>query len=696
MKTTLFVVITLILTLPAFADKVTVDPNTIKAPAVETDPVKLDSRLAQKVTYTSTNKRLHSIVDDIVKQTGVMIYCGKSKEDWQVRDLPLVVCTNELPLGKLLRGLVDATQLALTSTTVKGEKQYRIIRDPVQEKLVEDYYKKLPEAGLAHANWEWDAMIKLASLPDNLPEPKQELSQDYSRDRSRDPIIRSLAKVMAALPPGTRERVFAGERVMFKASDVSSPVSVYIDQLYREVLANLQQDMAKFAPEMKQPQFSEADLQTATLAFHITDGEYPSLHPDLESRNGNGICPINYDPGLRDELKDRLPEQPKDPEPPSAQCAPCMQGVAINYGEGSPWGKKIKVEKPKDENATVADNIVAIAKASGFSIICEDFRSHKQAYGDSFVADNGETLVNCIFYMQNEAQVSFWIDQDSKLLVGTSHRWYDLHRKLAPINILNHLYDKLNSDGVELDDAMMILDLPQGAASEWIYDSRDLSSVAWSVNERSEPFWKLYNALSAEDKALAKSEAGLALFRLDLNYLVDVFRKGAKGAAKEETRDEFDSIAKAMHAADPELHSRITPWLEKWVDEHYPGMRGSDGEIPVDRDAMAAAMLEQFPELKRASQIPTDPSAIAKLTLRINKHEQTPFVTTVTKSTDRSETIRHESRPDGFKKHMYDMSIKGDDVNLQIDGPYLMFPVYSPERAAELQKEMQKNSEKTE
>ena len=93
----------------SFADKTTVDPNTVQKPA----PAEIaDKRLDQKITYESLDKRLHSVLDDLTAMTGVTVRCGDSKNDWQVRDLPLVVCARDLPLGKLLRTIADCTHLA--------------------------------------------------------------------------------------------------------------------------------------------------------------------------------------------------------------------------------------------------------------------------------------------------------------------------------------------------------------------------------------------------------------------------------------------------------------------------------------------------------------------------------------------------------------------------------------------------------
>ena len=50
-----------------------------------------DPRLAQKIDYQGGYKRLSVVVEDLAKFTGVTIRCGGNKNDWQVRDIPMVV-----------------------------------------------------------------------------------------------------------------------------------------------------------------------------------------------------------------------------------------------------------------------------------------------------------------------------------------------------------------------------------------------------------------------------------------------------------------------------------------------------------------------------------------------------------------------------------------------------------------------------
>ena len=90
--------------MPCLADKVTVDPNAAGAAKPVAVQTSSDARLAQPVSCESGYKRLHYVIEDLAAKTGVSIRCGSNNQDWQVRDLPVVVSAREIPLGKLLEG----------------------------------------------------------------------------------------------------------------------------------------------------------------------------------------------------------------------------------------------------------------------------------------------------------------------------------------------------------------------------------------------------------------------------------------------------------------------------------------------------------------------------------------------------------------------------------------------------------------
>ena len=85
--------------------RTTVDPNTIKKPGQAVPAEVKDKRLDQKIEYDAGNARLHKVIDDLAKMSGVTIYCGKDDDDWQPRDIPVSVASRGITLRKLLNAL---------------------------------------------------------------------------------------------------------------------------------------------------------------------------------------------------------------------------------------------------------------------------------------------------------------------------------------------------------------------------------------------------------------------------------------------------------------------------------------------------------------------------------------------------------------------------------------------------------------
>lgn len=110
----------IIMTIPSLSrgdiGKITVDPNTPGSIGAEASNT--DKRLAQKITYDSGYQRLWQVIDDIQLKGSVPLKSGRNKQDWRVRDLPIVVCANDVPLGKLLRSIADTTHLEFATSRV--------------------------------------------------------------------------------------------------------------------------------------------------------------------------------------------------------------------------------------------------------------------------------------------------------------------------------------------------------------------------------------------------------------------------------------------------------------------------------------------------------------------------------------------------------------------------------------------------
>jgi len=146
-----------------------------------------DPALSQKTTYDGGYKRLCDAVSDVAKLTGAKLRCGKNTRDWQVRDIPVVVCVKDMALGNVLRALADATHVRLLqekSQRIAGEQvfSYRLCRTARDQQALDRSFRARDEAVGELRKWAWDALASAASMPDeafaSVPKTTPGLSHD--------------------------------------------------------------------------------------------------------------------------------------------------------------------------------------------------------------------------------------------------------------------------------------------------------------------------------------------------------------------------------------------------------------------------------------------------------------------------------------------------------------------------------------
>ncbi|MCX6345948.1 MAG: hypothetical protein NT018_12910 [Armatimonadetes bacterium] len=381
------------------AEKIAVDPYKNGGSTASREEPGPDLRLAQKITYTSTEKRLHTVLEEITKKTGVDIKCGINADDWHVRDIPLVVCVKNLPLGKLLRAIADATHLALSTSTVKGVRRYRIWRDPARQNQLAAYFKNLEEAKNTTLNNQWDAWATLKQKGFSAMS-----YGDSEEEKSKSVMLQSAADVMSALPAGSKEAVMSGKLLSFdiksSPSRLAQALKSYFQNLgiyakdsyeadHSEIFA---EDGSSYRPEPPRD-LTEADMEKMRFTVGSQRSYFDSMVMvpglfDLDSLSGlymgldsdsmlatDGL----YPPFSGDEAFSKLHEDdPADAlEPPSTDYSRTMTKLDDEHRAITGMDGKFKIPKPKEDmQQTFADLVVDIAEASGFSIVCEDFHSH--------------------------------------------------------------------------------------------------------------------------------------------------------------------------------------------------------------------------------------------------------------------------------------------------------------------------------
>ncbi|MEN6355744.1 MAG: hypothetical protein ABFD83_01525 [Armatimonadota bacterium] len=612
---------------------VRVDPNTIAKPKPE-----VDSRLAQKITYDSGYKRLHNVTDDLSQMTGVDILCGQNKNDWKVRDIPVVVCVKDLPLAKLLRAIADATHTRFISEKIgdNPKKSYRIYRRSADQDSINTYIQKKHDHSMEDAAWQWDALTAYGKSNDNPPD---------------DPSLKEtwvMAKMISSLGPDSKDKLLNGDTLTLRGSDPAN--SAYMEQHYQFISKE-----AYNPSNMSYPPFEK--MQNVLLGIKLVDdGAEASILAEFEPG------PIKTDDGgytsfcILGDLPDTAPLQDKvaglslrpkaEPIPSlkddmaNPEMAPLSDRKSDDTTSESFLVNKITLEKSLSaKDLTFAKAIRAIAQAGKCNIVTEDFISQQTRERQRIDGILSVPPESAILTFLNKFNGSTWFaNEGDRLVVGWQNNgrqnWRDHHVNLLSEEYLNDLKAKLNGDGITLEDAIHLSNIPEPSAIEWVVYTDDFQNLyQWKLN----PAWRLYDALTPEDKQLAKSNDGLPLGKFDSTWIADFFR------------------------------------AEKMRQHPSP-----EPAFSTSSESDAEAGKESF---KQNNLALTDPAIISTMVMHVSKKPAKDRYATVNGAGTSVEI------PTGLDLSGYDLMINyklnGEDHSIPVYGPLLAFPVWSAEREAQ-------------
>lgn len=488
------------------------------SPAEEKAPA--DTRLLQPVTMESTGKRLHSVVDEIAKMTGVTIRCGDNSKDWQVRDIPVTVCTHELPLGVLLQSLADCTHLRLSGERGVKDVSYRIWRDQKRQKELDDYAKAMDAWHLAMAAWDWDVAAKLKDIPITAFQPSKNKDE---AEMAFSPRARALSQILSALGPGTRDRVLAGEELVFDPNTASEPlrsmISAYVEAALQGQYQEDQQrvaDIPGYRGQVKPP--TEDMLQGSFIRIRFNRGMIVSI-----GGKGYGSRLLSGS-AIQGNVKGyTLPSPPKHPNVPGIEREGTISINDVRWAQDPRSKGKVNLKRPEGkEFLTTSDLVAALCRTSSLFVVCEDYCSHVSAVStnDWFGRDaDAQSILRFIAW-----QTAYW-DGEHGLLVASENMWPERHLNLVPESLLNRLIAKLGGDGVSLDDSVDLAYLTLDQCWEWLVNSEDIRRLQPSgtliTAQGAAPALRWYGSLSPQQKEQILSESGLPLSRLDLQAFCD-------------------------------------------------------------------------------------------------------------------------------------------------------------------------------
>jgi hypothetical protein len=691
MRKALLSVLLIVIALFGSADAaiVTVDPNTPTSTAKSAPVDDTDKRLLQKVTFEIGYTRLHYALEQISAKTGVTVRCGANKDNWQVRDLPVVVCAKDIPLGKLLRAIADSAKLDLTAETIetgkgKPEKVYRIWFSARSQAEMDNYIAEQRESSRAQMSHAWDALVANADVPDSSFKPDAALANGFHTSRL-------VARILKDLGPEAKAKVMAGGRIDVTARTYKKPDT--LRDLYRAALLETPGLGSKREPP------TDEQLDTATFSIIQQDEEAygnlwigVSMAPICSGNMSSGITSTSWSASLGEASQvawwkttaAKPPEEekiarkyPTMPDHTSNDLVP-IDLVPGSISKLAILTQKMKLDLPKDRDVTYADVMAALAKASGLTIVSEDFVSHQQTWELAmslktyFPDQSGKGSAHVHFSPVTPTQAEnisvidvlnklggwsgefrWFINEKDRLLVGTTASWRYDHKDLMPESLLTYLRDKADGDGIELDDLSKLCRYTLSQYEKWIRKSRDLwfiGNVAHG-SSISDIFWHFYDRLPSGDRALARSDAGLPLANYDTQWIADFVKTGV-------TADKSSSVTTVFFGTNGGIEQYLRSKKEQ-------------------ADQQAALF--------------TDPEVIRGVVLRITTKPAASWTTYKADSMASNTT----SLPPGIDRHTYypvleGKSKNGQKITVQLDPLYDAFPIYSPKREAELAEKRKK------
>jgi hypothetical protein len=316
---------------------------------------------------------------------------------------------------------------------------------------------------------------------------------------------------------------------------------------------------------------------------------------------------------------------------------------------------KVTIEKPKDvQTARFSDAIRALAKATGCNMVVEDFLSHAadryQAVEDVFAKDTSIARLLEQPVGLGIVDYRWFFNESDKLLIGWAddggdRRWRDHHRNMLSEDYLRNLKSKLDGPGVGFEDAVPLMMLPQRSFEEWIFYSRDFACLDQLLGSGEDvAWWKLYEALTPEDKSAARSTQGLPSAKLDPVWIAAAVRQ------------------QKLMASGYVVNGTMTDEETRKLDS--------------ERSSKERAV--------------SDPKVIETMVIRV---KSAPAVTRMVrfKTEDGREAITGGHVPSELKLYDYSMQIDyqidGQPGQFSIRGPNMPLPVWSPEREAQIIKE---------
>lgn len=524
------------------ADNIAKEPITSTASDSDDSSQTTDERLEQKVTYVNARWRLHGVIDDLAKTSGVTIRAGKNSSDWRVRDIPIFVCAKDIPLGVLIRAIADSTHLCLSSSRATDTIAYRIWRDLKRENQLSKFEKSQKTAAIESVGYDWDLISHLRDVPKSDWEERSASDVDPESGRLWAATERSVSDVMAGLGDEAKNRLLSGDTLLLSCRTAPASVAPHIRSAFQAYWSGLERGAKRDGLPSPSP-LDEDSLARCyiKISYVMQYGAPVNLRIQLIAGGGGGyrqIFPSYYEDHIRKWRPDIAPR----PKPAS----PYLEADDLNknYVKLVPSDKngpdfldtKVQVTATKNvPKPTYTGILREVSKACGYSIVAEGvvarlpYKTGNWEQELSALIERDITVREALTHIQKHfPSVDWYVDSDHKLILGRDKKWFERLRALVPEDLLIKMRDKLKT-GIGLDDLEALVGLSSLQVDEWISYCPEfpgleiLRGPAHSVSE--DMLWRLYFFLGKDKKALAKTGQAVTLAGLDSAWAAGFLRQ---------------------------------------------------------------------------------------------------------------------------------------------------------------------------
>ena len=506
------------------AGKTTVDPSTVTKVIKAAAPVgATDARLDAKITYDASGVRLHDVVSEIARVSGATIYCGSSPDDWRARDIPVTVAARGIPARKLLNFVTYATQTSFIEVKTEKGNFYRVVRNAKLQKKSDDHQAAVENVDKANALWSLDVACRLKDILLSSIKVPEGAGEDWA-DRTATQI--AISRLLSLMDADTRNAALSGDQLILTPRTAPAGLRQAVLDVLKSVdradvnraLASQGRSGSTSLTTSIEAATSD-DFQNSGLGLTRTGAGINVTSYVRFSRGGSTYDTRNSYDDTQAMAKTMLANRdqstlPKQPTYPSLAQMDLLDG-ATGTGDAPELNQKYTIT-PDGANGHCygGDVLIALSKASGLTIVCEDYESVRKERDVS--PSFGKEMSGQDALSRAIGRGRWMVCQGSKVLIGTNRNWTWESRNLLPQRLIDNLTAKADGDGIDIDDLTGLARFGDNAISMWL-TGETFRGNPFSVFSRSNasPIWAFYDSLSPWEKDQTRSSAGLSLSKYD-------------------------------------------------------------------------------------------------------------------------------------------------------------------------------------